>query len=263
MALENEQKYLGSVGKASALLTSFTADNRTMGVSELARSAGIPKSTAHRLLAVLVDWGLVARTGTDYSPGPGLTELASLTGPAGHQQLRDRALPHLMDLYEKTHETVHLAVLDGEHILYIEKIYGHNRAKSPSRVGGRFPAACSALGKAMLAFSDRDTVERAFSQLRPLTPNTIVSPRMLIKELRMVQEQGVAFDRDEAAPGVSCVAAPVLSWGGQVIAAISVTGPSNRFRPTNNIAAVRNAAAGVARAAQPVNDRRGTATRSG
>lgn len=259
----DEQPTLGSVGKAAALLTSFTADSRAMGVSELARSAGIPKSTAHRLLAVLVDWGLVARHGTTYSPGPGLTELASLTGSAGHQRLRDLALPHLLDLYQNTRETVHLAVLDGEHILYVEKIFGHNRAHSPSRVGGRAPAACSALGKAMLAFSDRETVERACRQLRPLTPNTIVSPRLLVKELMMVQDHGVAFDRDEAALGLTCVAAPVVGWSGQLLAAVSVSGPSRRFRPASSVAAVRQAAAGVARSVQTVSDRRGTAAQTG
>lgn len=253
-----QEKVLGSVGKASAILTSFTAESRTMGVSELARSAGIPKSTAHRLLGVLVDWGLVARTGTVYSPGPGLTELASLTGSARHQRLRDVALPHLLDLYEKTHETVHLAVLDGEHILYVEKIFGHDRVKSPSRVGGRVPAACSALGKALLAFSDAETVELACRRLRPVTPNTIVSPRLFIKELQMVQNQGVAFDRDEASPGLTCVAAPIMSRDGRGVAAVSVSGPSKRFRPTSTAAVVRHAAAGIGREVQAITDHRET-----
>jgi len=261
-----EPRNLGSVDKAAALLTTFTAGRRGMGVSELARSAGLPKSTAHRLLAILVDWGLVSRTGTEYSPGPGLTELASLTGPMRHQRLRDAALPHLMDLYEKTHETIHLAVLDGDHILYVEKIYGHNRSNSPSRVGGRVPAACSALGKAMLAFGDRETVESACRQLRPLTPNTIVSPRLLVRELQTVQEHGVAFDRDEAAPGLTCVAAPVLSWDGRVIAAVSVSGPTRRFRPTGSVAMVRQAAAAIARALQQsptISHRQGMASQTG
>lgn len=236
----------GSVGKALAVLGAFTPEHSTLGVSEVARRADMPKSTVHRLLTILVDGGLISKAGTRYSPGPLLAELAALTNRPDLQRLRDAALPYLLDLYESAHETVHLAVLEGTDVRYVEKIYGHDRVRSPSRVGGHVPAAACALGKAMLAFSDAETVAGACRRLRPLTPYTIVTPRRLALELEAVREQGVAFDRQENTLGLTCVAAPVLGWRGEVVAAVSVTGPVSRFRPAACAAAVRHAAAGMA-----------------
>jgi len=240
----------GSVDKALALLSSFDAQRRRMGLSELARRAGIPKSTAHRLLAVLVEWDLLSRRGTDYLPGPRLAELATLRRRPDREPLREAALPHLLDLYETTHETVHLAVLDDREIVYLEKLHGHNRLNVPSRVGGRFPAASSALGKAMLAFSGPEVVAAAAERLRPLTSHTIVSPRQFRLALDSIRHTGVSFDRHESQVGLVCVAAPVLDWNGKVIAAVSISGPATRFQPAANAAHVRRAAAAIARDVQ-------------
>ncbi|QXJ22597.1 IclR family transcriptional regulator [Actinomadura graeca] len=239
----------GSVGKALAVLGAFTPEQPSLGVSEVARRAHMPKSTVHRLLAALVDGGLIAKSGTQYSPGPLLTELAALTNRPDLQRLREAALPYLLDLYEHAHEMVHLAVLEGIDVRYVEKIYGHERARCPSRVGGHVPAAASALGKAMLAFSDTETVVRASRRLRPLTPYTIVTPHALAAELRAVRERHVAYDRQENTLGLTCVAAPILGWRGRVVAAVSVSGPVHRFRPASCATAVRNAAAGIAKQA--------------
>lgn len=241
-----ENELSSSVGKALALLTAFTAEKRSMGVSELARAAGLPKSTAFRLLAILVAWGLLERSDTRYSLGPRVSELAGLITDSRRHRIRDVAMPYMQDLYEITHETVHLAVPDGSDILYIEKIYGHNQVKSPSRVGGRLNAGCSALGKAMMAFSKDDTIRQILRQLRPLTPYTIVAPAALAGELKTIRETGVAFDREEAALGLTCVASPVIGRSGEVIAAVSVSGPMGRFDPTRRATAVRRAALGIA-----------------
>jgi len=237
----------GSVGKALALLASFSHDRPSMGLSELARRSGLSKSTAHRLLALLVSWSILTREGTEYSPGPRLAELAVLQMSASHRRLKDTALPYLQDLYEATHETVHLAVLERTDVLYLEKLYGHNRVKSPSRVGSRLPAAFSALGKAMLAHSDSETVRTAAGRLRRLTPHSLATPTKLVAELELVREHGVSFDRQETALGLVCVGAPLLDWSGSVIGAVSVSGPANRFRPGYHAATVRRAAAGLIR----------------
>lgn len=244
------QELSTSVAKALALLSSFTPDHPAMGVSDLARCAGLPKSTAHRLLAVLVDWSLVTKTGTEYSPGPRLGELAALADRPDVRQLRRVALPYLLDLYELTHETVHLGVLESDEVLYVDKIYGHHSVASPSRVGGRLPATNSAIGKAMLAFAGRDVVARVCDQLRPTTSFSIATPNRLLKELAAIRDAGIAFDRQETTHSLTCVAAPVLSWSGTVIAAVSIAGPTHRFRPSASAAAVRVAAASVAKAAQ-------------
>ncbi|TYB41056.1 IclR family transcriptional regulator [Actinomadura chibensis] len=243
--VEADLRASGSVGKALALLGAFSPEDRSLGVSEVARRADMPKSTVYRLLAVLVDGGLITKSGTKYSPGPLLTELAALANRQDLRRLREAALPYLLDLYEHTHQTVHLAVLEGIHVRYVEKIYGHGQVGCPSRVGGHAPAASTALGKAILAFSDAETVASASRSLRPLTPYSIGTPRGLALELRAIRERRVSYDRQENTLGLTCVGAPVLGWRGRVVAAVSVAGPVHRFRPDACATAVRNAAAGI------------------
>ncbi|WP_241011226.1 IclR family transcriptional regulator [Rhodococcus sp. PSBB049] len=242
-----------SVAKALALLSSFTPHRPRMGVSELARRARLPKSTAHRLLAVLVEWDMVHKHGTEYSPGARLSELSVLAERPDTQDLRRVALPHLLDLYEMTHETVNLCVLAGQDALYVDKIHGHNSVDSPACVGGRLPAANTAVGKALLAFSNNDVLARVADNLRPATSSSIASPLHLARELATVRQSGIAYDRQETKAGMTCIAAPVRGWTGAVVAAVSISGPVHRFRPTSAVPAIRMAAAGIAKLAQEAN----------
>ncbi len=243
-----------SVGKALALLEAFRTTCRPMGVTELARLAHLPKSTAYRLLAILRQWNLVERSGSDYCLGKHLFELGNLVPYCQPRGLRDVALPYLMRLYEASHETVHLAVLDGTDVLYIEKIYGHNPCKAPTYVGGRMPVECAALGKAMLAFSDKEAVLRVLSRgLQRVSPYTIVQPQHFVDQLGTIRQEGVAFDREESTIGLTCVAAPVLGPGGKAIAAVSLVGPTYRFKPDEFAGRVREAAVGIAQDFQAVN----------
>ncbi len=227
-----------SVGKALALLNSFSADCPSMGLSELARRSGVPKATAHRLLGFLVGASLVARTGTSYTPGTRLLELAALTDPS-RERLREIALPYLLDLYETTHETVHLAVLHDHEVVYLDCIRGHHAVGPTARAGVRVPAATSALGRAMLAFGDPAPTTGRFAE-----------------ELRMIREHQVAFDRESAVPGVAGVASPIVTWAGAVVGAVAVSGPVRRFRPTACAGMVRAAAAAIANQVQRVPARR-------
>src|SRR5439155_23107729 len=127
------------------------------------------------------------------------------------QDLCDIAGPYLVELYELTHETVHLATLDAGQVLYLEKVHGHAPSMTLSRVGGRMPPHCTALGKAMLAHADAATLGGVLrTPWRRYTPYTITLPGMLLKELAVVREQGVAFDLEESKLGMACVGAPVL-----------------------------------------------------
>ncbi|MGB8408133.1 MAG: IclR family transcriptional regulator [Mycobacterium sp.] len=245
-----------SVSKALALLSSFTPHHPTMGVSEIARRAHLPKSTAHRLLAVLVDWEMVTKRGTEYSPGARLNELAALTCQPDNHELRRVALPHLLDLYEMTHETVNLAVLVGQEVLYIDKIHGHNGVNSPACVGARLPAANTAVGKALLAFASNDVITRLSANLRPATSLSVSSPAQLSRELAAIRRCGVSYDRQESKPGLTCVAAPVRNWSGAAVAAVSISGPVHRFRPADAAPAIRAAAAGIAKLVQEAGWRR-------
>lgn len=235
-----------SIGKAFALLDAFTDELPSLGASELARRSGVPKSTAHRLLAFLETSGYVERVGTNYRLGRRLFELGSRISYCRPRGLRDLALPYLAELYERSHQVVHLAVLDGTDVLYLEKLFGHRHVRMPSHVGGRVPAACCGLGKAMLAFSDAAAVDAAVAVgLRPRTPYTLSSESVFRAELAQIRAEGVAYDREEVAVGLTCVAAPILKHG-IAVAALSVAGPSGAFDPTLHATAVRRAANAIA-----------------
>ena len=233
----------GTVARALAVLDCFAPSGGTVGVSELARRSGLPKSTTHRLLAVLVEFGLVERTLAGYRLGRRLAELARVSVGSRLPDLRDRILPHLQDLYELTHETVQLAVMSGTDVLVLERLHGHRAVAAPIRVGDRQSPHCTAAGKVLLAYATEE-VQRCVlnSTLLPLTPATIISPNRLGEAIRQVKEHGVAFDHEELARGIVSVAAPVLGPNRTAIAAISVTGGIGRFRPHEVASAVRRTA---------------------
>jgi DNA-binding IclR family transcriptional regulator len=137
----------------------------------------------------------------------------------------------MVELVESTRQTVHLAVLDGSDVLYIEKLYGHLAVTAPSYVGGRVPARCAAIGKAMLAFSGDEVVEQAITgPLERRTRHTTVDRRVLRDELTRIADDGVAYDHEEVRLGLTCVGAPIIRRDG-TIAAISIAGPTSQFEP--------------------------------
>lgn len=161
--------------------------------------------------------------------------------------LLEVATPFLEDLYERTHETVHLGVLDGDSVVYVAKIGGHRQAVAPSRIGGQMPLHCTSLGKALLAFSPPELLARVVEGgLTRRTPRTVTAPGLLRRQLERVVETGVAFEHEESAIGIACVAAPVLDAHDRPVAALSVTGAVTRFKPETMAVAVKAAAAGVA-----------------
>jgi len=231
-----------------AILDCFTAEEPELTLAELASRTAIPKPTVHRITKVLVEEQLLKRTAAGFGLGIHLFELGELVGD--RRKLRDAALPFMEELFEQTHETVHLAVLDGTEVLYFMKIVGHGAFPLPTRAGGRWPPHASALGKVLLASGNPEALRRLLaSSLRPLTPHTIVEPSRLLKQLEVVRREGVAFDYEEAVLGNTCVAAPIFSSNGHPVAAISISGPPFRLQPVRRAPLVRRAAAKISRRA--------------
>jgi DNA-binding IclR family transcriptional regulator len=227
--------------RVSLVLDAFDGPGR-LTLAQIVRRTGLPRSSAHRMLERLVQLRWLRRSGRDYELGMRLVELGSL---AVHQdRLHSAAVPLLHDLHRATGLVVHLAVLDGSDVVYLEKIGDRMAAAIPSRVGGRQPAHCSAVGKALLAYSqglDYDAVDLTSRR----TKYSIGSPAHLRAELTKVRSHGVAFDREEALAGFGCVAAPI---GGQddAVAAVSVCGPMSRMMFDQRLAApVRMTAMGI------------------
>lgn len=240
------------LGKAVTILRAFGAEDRVLTLAELVRRTGLHKATTHRLCREMVSQGLLDRTEAGYRLSIGLFEIGMRA--SGGRSLAEVAMPFLTELYDRTHETVHLGVRQGSAVVYVAKLGGHRQARSPSRVGGRMPLHCTAIGKVLLAFSEPAVTEELLgAPLDRRTPHTIVSPSVLERRLAAVREDGVAFEYEESALGVVCVAAPVSDGDEGVMAAVSITGPSGRFHPDRHVGAVRAAASslGLALQAQP------------
>lgn len=235
----------GVLGRAVAILRSFDADEPVLSLAELARRTALPKATVHRMAGDLVALRLLDRVPAGYRLSGGLFELGMRASV--ERSLLELAMPFLQDLYERSHETVHLGVADGHEVVYIAKIGGHRQARSPSRPGGRMPMHCTAIGKVLLAHADPAVRREVLAgPLERRTSHTVVAPGLLRRQLDGVLESGVAYENEESTPGLRCVSAPVLDVGGrQALAAISVTGPVGRFRPEAHVAAVRAAATGL------------------
>ena len=229
-----------------ALLDCFTVEAPELTLAELVSRTTIPKPTVHRLTKALVEQRLLQRTEGGFGLGLRLFELGELVGE--RRDLRDAALPFLQELFEQTHETIHLGVLDCGEVLYFAKIVGYRAFPLPTRVGGRWPAHASALGKVLLAFGSQDPfLSLPVSGLTALTPYTIIDPDRLRRELAAARRDGAATEHQESVMGNACVAAPIFGSGGVPVAAVSVSGPPLRLRPVQRTPTVRRTAARITR----------------
>lgn len=234
------------IDRVTLVLGAFKAEDKRLGVSELARRANLPKSTVSRLVSELVEHRYLERDGSGVRPGLRLFELGELaTQP---KELRSLALATMTDLRDATGQSVNLAVLEGGEVVYIGMLRGRNAARVPARVGGRLPAHTTAVGKALLAYSSAEIVEAVIDGgLAGPQPGSITDPEVLRRELEVVRETGLAYDREESGRGVLCVASPILKTGYGPIAAISVSGRTGLLDVKNVGPAVRTAALGLGR----------------
>jgi len=233
--------------RAFRVLEVFGPEERSVGLAEMARRAKLPKATAFRLAKQLVELGALERSAAGYHLGMRLFELGSQV--SCQRRLRDAALPLMEDLYEATHEIVHLAIPDGIQMLYIEKIMGRNSGIACTQIGTRRPMHCTALGKAVLARSEQALVQAVLDGgLVRYTPYTISTPQRFLDELEVIRREGVAYDREEFHLGVTCVAAAVLGPRRTVEGALSITGLPGRFHAESKAGAVRTAALALSRA---------------
>lgn len=228
------------------LLDAFGEADTELSLAELAARTGLPKPTAYRLVSGLVEWGGVERTAGGYRLGMKLFELGHRV--PRRRDLREAALPYLEDLYEATHENIHLAVPDGLHTLFVEKLNGHRSTPILSGAGGRMPVHCTATGKMFLALGPPEWFRRVVTAgLTRHTPRTIVMPGLLQRDLARVVERGYGVNHEESEVGVSAVAAPVFDPRRRIVAAISITGNASRLDVERLAPAVRTAASALTR----------------
>jgi IclR family acetate operon transcriptional repressor len=250
MSRPTPQDSRSSLRRALDLLDAFPSDREEVSIRELARMSGVPRSTTHRLVQELLDWGALEQGASGVRLGVKLFELGARVPSAA--TLRDVALPYAHNLSEVTRLTVNLAVREGNDIVYVEKISTRSLRVPHSRLGGRLSLHATGLGKAILAFSDPATVDAVLNgELAAPTVHTKTDPDVLRAELAAVRRARVAYDLEESQLGLFCVAAPILSPQDEAVAAISVTGASAHSQARQFGPAVQMTALAIARALRP------------
>ncbi|MFI5735109.1 IclR family transcriptional regulator [Kribbella sp. NPDC051587] len=235
------------IDRTFRILGAFRADDLGVSFAELARRAALPRSTAWRILQRLIEHGYVEEHGKLLWLGLGVFELGELAGRP--RSLRRLAVPSLNELRWQVRQTVNLAVLDRGEAVYLEILHHRDTPPLPSRVGGRVPAHATAVGKSLLAFMPPTMRDRLLAQpLAVLGPRTITDPSLLLQSLEEIRASRVAYEFEESAPGVCCVACPVVIEEGRAVAAISAAGRIGHFDPTATEGAVRQVAVDLARA---------------
>jgi DNA-binding IclR family transcriptional regulator len=233
MALAEERSAAAPAGgiqvisRAVQLLQALNGERDGLSLSQLAARTGLPRSTVHRLLVALEVEGFVAAA----SPtgrmrlGPALLQLADSGRPDLQQLLR----PEMQRLFDELNETIDLAVLDGDHLRFVDQIPAPHRLRAVSAVGATFPLHCTANGKAVLAMMDDDEVRDLLPARLPRhTPNTITSRKALLAELEVIRAAGVACDREEHTLGISACGFAFVDPAGR-FGAITVPMPTQRF----------------------------------
>lgn len=219
-----------AVSRAIKILEFVAANNMTR-LSDISRGVGLNKSTTHGLIATLEAMGCIRQdqsTGK-YALGLKLFELGQAV--LANMDIRTAAMPYLLELSRKYEETVHLAILSGDEVIYIDKVDSPRSIRIVSKVGGRNPAYCTGVGKVLLAgLSDGELKKLLVDmEFKPITPNTITNAYALAEQINRIRQEGYATDSGEIDEGLSCFAAPVRNHLGAVTAAISLSGPTARL----------------------------------
>ena len=222
------ERLVQSVDRALRLVELLSEHSGDMGLSELATAAGLPQGTTHRILRTLSGRGWVRRSGERrYAPGTMLIRFSSVAQRA----LAIAAEPYLVELVALSGESANLAVLEGDHAVYLAQIPSPHRLRTFAEVGHRIPLHSTGVGKVLLANLATEQAEVILAQtgLPARTPRTITDIKVLRRELARIRETGVAVDDGEEDLGVRCVAVSVADLRGQLPAAISISGPANRL----------------------------------
>lgn len=220
----------GTVGKALAVLDHVAGFGRPVRFGELLDQSPFPKATLYRFLQTLTNQGML---GYDperqtYSPGIRLVRLAHSAWRSA--SLAPIARPHIDALSAELGATVHLAQLDNAQVLYVDKRNARDPIPMYSQAGKVGPAYCTGVGKAMMAYLPEDTLEHVIAQqsFHRFTPDTLATEAELRAELSAIRARGYAYDREEHEPGIICIAYPILTRGGRVLGAMSVTSSTTR-----------------------------------
>ncbi len=221
---------VNSVENAFILLEVLAENKKELGLTELCKRTSLPKGTVHRLLGTLRKLHYISQNPQNHKYF--LTfKFFKLCNAINDKIGLPQIIPHLQELSQKFNETVNLAILDKDEIIYLYSVGSNNTLKLDLKIGSRQPAYCAALGRILLANLDELELNDYLNRIdiKPHTPYTIINKDHLKKELQLARKQGYSMVREEYILGVSCVAVPLRDSLGQVCAGLSFSIPTVRM----------------------------------
>lgn len=220
-----------SIDRALSIVEILSSAKEGMGLLELCEATTLSKGTAHRLLYTLIDNGYVRQL--EKTGKYQLTMKMFVLGAKSVEQLDVLrvARPYLEKLRDQAQEVVHLVILDGHEILYVDKVETENTIRMYSNIGKRGTLYSTSVGKAMLSHMRVEEVLALWKRMnvRKLTEYTITEYRDFLEELQTIQKEGIALDREENELGVQCMGAAILDYTNTPVAAFSISGPVQRM----------------------------------
>lgn len=230
-----EKATVQSIDRALSILEVLAAEKDGLGVTEASLRVNLHKSTVHRLLSALCERGYVEqRADGNYRLGMKFVELSSLY--LNQVELKTEAQPYLRKLLQQSTQPVHLAVLEGADVIYIDKVETIHSIRMYSQIGRRVPAYCTSMGKVLLSgLYDADIRARMSAvDYHAYTLNTITGLDQLLHEIEKVRMRCWAVDDEEYEMGIRCIGAPIRDYRGQIIAAVSTSGLKKIISPARD-----------------------------
>jgi DNA-binding IclR family transcriptional regulator len=225
-AVEQKEGNVQSLERALDIVEALSLERDGLGVTELSRRIGLHKSTTHRLLSTLSSRGYVRKHDSG-SYGIGLKPIEIVSCYINSLELQTESRPYVAQIATELGLTAHLGVLEGDQVVYIERMDIYSGIKLYSQIGLRMHAYCSSLGKCLLSSFSGEELARVMANcdFNRFTPHTISSLEELRRELKQVRLQGWAIDNREYNLNNRCIGAPIFDYRGEIIAAVSASGP--------------------------------------
>jgi len=222
---------VSTLSRIALILDSFSTETPAMGVREVARKVNMSSSAAGRLMQAMRDMTILSQDPKTALYSMGSRPLTWAGVYTSTLDVRNIALPFLHELHHDTMETISLYVMDGAERVCIERLESPQNVRIVARIGRRLPLYAGSAGKVFLAFLPEARCMGILenTDLIPLTPKTIIDRERLLSELETIRQQGYSASRGEWLLDASGVAAPVFDQAGSVTAAVTISGPSQRF----------------------------------
>ncbi|MGI6225883.1 MAG: IclR family transcriptional regulator [Peptococcales bacterium] len=233
--MEKKSETVRSVEKALDIILAFSEDRTQLSLLEICKLINMPKSTVYRLLTTLQNRGFIENNSITgkYQLGPPFIRLSNIA--LKNYDLKEVALPVMVELRDKTGETINLYAKRNSERVCIEQVEGLHNLRRFSAIGDVLPLYCGASGKLLLAFQPEEEIDKVVKEtgLKSWTENTITDYPAFKLELKKIRDQGFAFSTSERELGVTSVAAPIRDHSGATVAALSISGPDVRFTQEN------------------------------